>query len=219
MVFAHVSLSCWRMSVLCRRGGISSEEKLPRVFLACVKCKKMAAVHRRRAEIRTELDRHGSELRATATPQPRREEVAARCAELHEELRVRAESRAESPPSTAVLKACGQQHALSCDACLSSRQVLMLDVEELMKPAPESTKEEKDAQKEAMIARSAPGSPLVRSGSPFARSGSPFARGGSPRPGRSESPFRKALAKARGGKSPVPGQRAASSENATPANA
>ena len=178
----------------------------------------MGAVHRRRAEIRTELDRHGSELRATATPQPRREEVAARCAELHEELRVRAESRAESPPSTAVLKACGQQHALSCDACLSSRQVLMLDVEELMKPAPESTKEEKDAQKEAMIARSAPGSPLVRSGSPFARSGSPFARGGSPRPGRSESPFRKALAKARGGKSPVPGQRAASSENATPAN-
>lgn len=103
---------------------------------------------------------------------------------------------------------------------LPTRQALKLAVNQLLKPAPEATKEEKHAQVEAMIARTAPGSPLlVRSGSP-GRSGSPLrlarssSLGRSGSPSRSESPLRKAFAKACIGKSTrVPGQ-----ENATPAN-
>ena len=189
--------------------------------------------NRRCADIRAQLDLLGTELREPGTQKHRRDEITALCPKLHEEMRVRAEleARAAERRCTAPAQRTRAESRMLSHVTLSTRQALKLAVNQLLEPAPEATKEEKDAQKEAMIARSAPGSPLlVRSGSPgrsgsplrFARSGSPlrFARSGSlgrsGSPSRSESPLRKAFAKARIGKSStrVPGQ-----ENATLANA
>ena len=180
--------------------------------------------NRRCADIRAQLDLLGTELREPGTQKHRRDEITALCPKLHEEMRVRAEleARAAERRCTAPAQRTRAESRMLSHVTLSTRQALKLAVNQLLEPAPEATKEEKDAQKEAMIARSAPGSPLlVRSGSP-GRSGSPlrFARSGSlgrsGSPSRSESPLRKAFAKARIGKSStrVPGQ-----ENATLANA